>query len=121
LARELTQDVYALTSQSTFSRDLNLKDQMRRAAVSAMSNISEGFERAGNKELKQFLALAKGSSGELRSHLYVALDQGYVSKDKGQETILSAEKLSRSLDRFIQYLRESSITGTKYRSQVREP
>lgn len=86
-----------------------------------MSNIAEGFERAGNKELRQFLALAKASSGELRSHLYVALDQKYVSKDKVQETMLSAETLSRSLGRFMQYLRESTITGTKYRSQVREP
>jgi len=120
-AREMTREIYTLTGQPTFSRDSNLRDQMRRAAVSAMSNIAEGFERAGNKELRQFLTLAKASSGELRSHLYVALDQKYVSKDKVQETMLSAETLSRSLGRFMQYLRESTITGTKYRSQVREP
>ena len=72
-ARSLTQEVYAETLTGPFSRDFGLRDQMRRAAVSILSNIAEGFERGGDKEFLQFLAIAKGSAGELRAQLYVAL------------------------------------------------
>src|ERR1700687_534406 len=78
-ARELTREIYTVTSQGTFSKDFGLKDQIRRASVSIMSNIAEGFERSGTGEFIQFLATAKGSSGEVRSQLYVALDQGYIT------------------------------------------
>ncbi|MBM4037083.1 MAG: four helix bundle protein, partial [Planctomycetes bacterium] len=70
-ARELTRAIYQLTSAGGFSRDFGLRDQIRRAAVSVMSNIAEGFERGGDKEFHQFLAVAKGSCGELRCQLYV--------------------------------------------------
>lgn len=73
-ARELTRDVYTASKQAAFAKDFGLKDQIRRAAVSIMSNIAEGFERGGDKEFAQFIALAKGSSAEVRAQLYVALD-----------------------------------------------
>ncbi len=72
-ARLLTRGIYQLTRDSTFSKDFALRDQMRRAAVSIMSNIAEGFERGGNQEFIQFLYVAKASCGEVRSQLYVAL------------------------------------------------
>jgi four helix bundle protein len=69
-ARCLTQDIYNISKAPKFSRDFALRDQMQRAAVSIMSNIAEGFERGGNQEFVQFLYIAKGSCGELRSQLY---------------------------------------------------
>jgi four helix bundle protein len=74
-ARELTKRIYQISSRGPFSKDFGLRDQARRASVSIMSNIAEGYERGGTKEFLQYLSIAKGSVGELRSHLYVALDQ----------------------------------------------
>ena len=81
-ARELTRLIYESTRQGEFSRDFALKDQIRRAAISITSNIAEGFERGGNREFVQFLSHAKGSCGEVRSQLYVALDAGYLNEDQ---------------------------------------
>jgi len=80
-ARELTRNIYSITNQGEFSRDFGLRDQIRRASVSIMSNIAEGFERGGRSEFHQFLVIAKGSCAELRSQLYVALDVDYINKD----------------------------------------
>jgi four helix bundle protein len=79
-ARSLTSQIYRATETGTISRDFGLKDQLRRAAVSIMANIAEGFERGKPTEFHQFLSIAKGSCGELRSHLYVAVDAGYLDK-----------------------------------------
>ena len=84
-ARELTNIIYLLTNNSTFSRDFGLRDQIRRASVSIMSNIAEGYERGGNQELMQFLSIAKGSCGEVRCQLYVAIDQKYLDKREGEQ------------------------------------
>lgn len=78
-ARKLTTDIYRVTSEGSFARDFGLKDQIRRAAVSSMSNLAEGFERGRPAEFHQFLSIAKGSCAELRTQLYVALDVGYIS------------------------------------------
>ncbi|MBC8029653.1 MAG: four helix bundle protein [Pyrinomonadaceae bacterium] len=80
-SRELTKQVYSLTAKGDFAKDYGLKDQIRRASVSVMSNIAEGFERSGTGEFMQFLSIAKGSAGEVRSQLYVALDQRYLPKE----------------------------------------
>jgi four helix bundle protein len=81
LARRLTQEIYTLGRTPKFAKDYALKDQMQRAAVSIMSNIAEGFERGGNQEFVQYLYVAKASCGEVRSQLYVALDQEYVDQE----------------------------------------
>jgi len=81
-ARELTRAVYACSGVGAFAKDFALRDQIRRAAVSILSNIAEGFERGGSAEFSQFLAIAKGSAGEVEAQLYVALDQGYISRKK---------------------------------------
>jgi len=80
-ARELTKAIYAVTSNGSFSKDYGLRDQIRRAAVSAMSNVSEGFERGSLNEFHQFLVIAKASCAEVRSQLYVALDAGYLDEN----------------------------------------
>ncbi len=76
----LTRKVYAVTEQGKFGRDFGLRDQVRRAAVSIMSNIAEGFERGRPAEFHQFLSIAKGSCAELRTQLYVALDVGHIAQ-----------------------------------------
>src|SRR5713101_1417685 len=80
-ARKLTSEIYKVTNQGKFGSDFGLKDQIRRAAVSSMSNLAEGFERGRPTEFHQFLSVAKGSCAELRSQLYVALDAGYIDSD----------------------------------------
>ncbi len=95
-ARELTSQIYALTSgNEKLARDFGLKDQMRRAAVSVMANIAEGFERNGDGEFRQFLAIAKASCGELRSLLYVALDAGFIPPEDHKTLSDRCEEVSR--------------------------
>jgi four helix bundle protein len=79
-ARELTRRVYRMTASEAFSKDFGLRDQIRRAAVSIMSNLAEGFERGSTAEYHQFIVVAKGSCGEVRSQLYVAFDADYISQ-----------------------------------------
>lgn len=80
-ARKLTSEIYKATNEGKFSRDFGLRDQIRRAAVSTMSNIAEGFERGRAAEFHQFLSIAKGSCAELRAQLYVAVDVGYIRNE----------------------------------------
>ena len=93
-ARRLTQEVYALSKAPQFSKDYGLRDQMRRASVSIMSNVAEGFERGGNQEFTQYLYVAKASCGEVRSQLYVALDQEYVDQKTRDELLAVTQHLS---------------------------
>src|SRR5437773_12429057 len=80
-ARKLPSDIYKVTNEGNFAKDFGLKDQIRRAAVSSMSNLAEGFERGRPTEFHQFLSVAKGSCAELRAQLYVASDVGYLSTE----------------------------------------
>jgi len=103
-ARKLTRQIYSMTEEEPISKDRGLKDQIRRASVSIMSNIAEGFERRGNKEFIHYLYTAKGSAGEVRSQLYVIKDQGYLSEDSLQNLLDKADKISRMLNSLIAYL-----------------
>ena len=94
-ARLLTAAVYLVTNQGAFSRDFKLCDQIRDAAVSVMSNIAEGFERNRPREFHQFLSIAKGSCGEVRSQLYVALDTGYLTREEFDTLYEQACEVSR--------------------------
>lgn len=114
-ARVLTQKVYACTKQSLFARDFGLRDQIQRASVSTMANIAEGFERGGDREFIQFLSTSKGSSGEVRSHLYVALDQNYVTQEQFTELFGQAEEVSRLTSGFMTYLQQSNVGGNKFK------
>ena len=115
LARELTNDIYEITSSGRFDRDFALKNQIRRAAISIVSNIAEGFERGGDKEFLQFLAIAKGSSGELRAQLFVALDQLYISESQFHSISEKAKTVSQLVAGFIKYLQSSTLRGSKYK------
>ncbi len=103
-ARALVKDIYTATKQRDFYRDIGLREQVRRAASSAMSNIAEGFERGTRKEFIQFLNIAKGSVGEVRSQLYIALDQEYLIEARFNELKAQALTLSRRIATFITYL-----------------
>ena len=81
-ARELTRAVYIVTASGEFSHDYGLKDQIRRASVSIMSNLAEGFDRASRADFHRFIVIAKGSCAEVRAQLYVALDAGYLNKER---------------------------------------
>jgi four helix bundle protein len=114
-ARRLTQRIYHLTKNEDFAKDFGLRDQIRRAAVSIMSNIAEGFERGGNQEFVQFLYVAKASCGEVRSQIYVALDQNYVANIEVGELTKSFKRLSSMISNLITYLRKSGMKGEKFR------
>jgi four helix bundle protein len=105
-ARGLVGEIYKVTKQGAFRRDFRLRDQITRAAVSSMSNIAEGFERGSRREFIQFLNVAKGSTGEVRSQLYVALDQEYVDQKMFEKLRDSALAVSRRLAKFIRYLED---------------
>jgi four helix bundle protein len=117
-ARALTQVIYQLTSESKFSKDFALRDQIRRAAVSLMSNIAEGFERGGNQEFIQFLYVAKGSCGEVRSQLYVALDQEYVDQRVADNLLMILKRLSIMIKHLIDHLKRSGMRGPKYGDSI---
>jgi four helix bundle protein len=104
-ARELCKTVYSLTVSEKFSRDFGLVDQARRAAVSIMANIAEGFDSRSNSEFIQFLYYALRSASELQSHFYVALDQNYIIESQFANTYEEASKVKSMIFRFIEYLR----------------
>ena len=114
-ARKLTSEIYTVTSTGSFVRDFALKDQIRRASVSILSNIAEGFERGNDKEFAYFLSLAKGSSGEVRAQLYVALDQGYLAPETFRRLSQCAKEIGELLSGFIRYLNQSTLRGNRYR------
>ena len=94
-ARELTKQIYLLTSKKPFSDDFGLRDQIRKASVSAMSNLAEGFERGSRSEFHKFIVIAKASCAEVRSQLYVALDVGYITQAIFHEVLNLATEVSR--------------------------
>ena len=114
--RELTQMIYRVSKQPEFSKDFGLKDQIRRASISITSNIAEGFERGGNREFIQFLSHSKGSAGEVRSQLYVAADESYISKEEFDSLYSRCIEISRLLDGFMSYLQKTEIKGRKFQS-----
>jgi len=112
-SREMTKAVYLVTSTRNFSRDLSLKGQIRGSSVSSMSNIAEGFERGGDRQFLQFLAMAKGSTGEVRSQLYVALDAGYLSQSEFDEIYRLSAETSRLVGGLMRYLKNAEPSGSK--------
>ena len=96
-ARLLTKAIYAETKQGLFARDFGLRDQIRRAVVSIMANVAEGFEKGTSAEFHNFLRIAKGSCAEVRSQLYVAYDAEYLSEEKFAQLLAQAEEVARVL------------------------
>ena len=114
-ARVLAQSISALLQGDSFSRDFALKDQMRRSSISIPANIAEGFERDGNKEFIKFLSIAKGSAGELRSHLILALDQGYLSNSDYEPIEILLLETSRLIGGLMNYLKKTEKKGRKFK------
>ncbi|MFH0889002.1 MAG: four helix bundle protein [Planctomycetota bacterium] len=113
-ARELVNIIYTLTRKDRFSNDWALTDQIRRAAISVMSNIAEGFERGSNSAFIQFLYIAKGSCGEVRSQGYIANDQTYINKEELNKLIDITKQTSAMISNFISYLKKSNLKGSKF-------
>jgi four helix bundle protein len=106
-ARELTKEIYRVTTATTFSRDFTLCNQIRRAAISIMSNIAEGFERRGDNEFRRFLSIAKGSLGELRTQLIIANDVELLPDEDFKKLSALALEVGRMLSGFIKYIAQS--------------
>jgi len=115
-ARKLSKMIYEYTKYDAFKKDYGLCDQIRRAAVSVMSNIAEGFDRSGNKEFIQFLFIAKGSTAEIESQLYVAFDNGYINKGQFMEATSLTSTVKSLLSGFIRYLKKSDMKGYKFKN-----
>lgn len=115
LSRMLTNAIYSLSNDGMFANDYSLRDQIRRASISIMSNIAEGYERGGNKEFIQFLYIAKGSCGEVRSQLYVAHDQNYIDDVRHNSLYKLTKDLSVKLNNFISAIKASKYKGDKYK------
>ncbi len=113
-ARLLTRSIYRVTDEQPIKKDFALRDQLRRASISIMSNIAEGFERDSNREFHHFLSIAKGSCGELRAQLYVAMDVGYLTPELHNDLHEQAATVSRMISGLMTYLRRSGRRGIKY-------
>lgn len=103
-ARQLTNAVYAHTNQHGFNRDFGLRDQIRRASISVMSNIAEGFESRTDVQFINFLGMARASAGEVRAQLYIALDQKYIAEEQFKETFAMTQTCARQISNFMKYL-----------------
>ena len=111
-ARQFVKTIYAATNSGSFSRDIALKSQLQRAAISILSNIAEGFERKGNKEFSHFLFISKGSAGEARAQLGVARDLGYLNDEQFERLNSSIGSIARQLSGLIKYLNRTITKGT---------
>ena len=103
-ARALTNMVYGVSKHQNFAKDFGLRDQIRRAVISVMSNIAEGYESQSKNDFVKFLYYAKRSAGEVRSQLYVALDQKYLSAKEYESLFGQAELCVKMISGFISYL-----------------
>ena len=108
-ARNLTQQIYHVTRRGAFNRDLGLRDQIQRATVSIMANIAEGFDGGSNREFIRYLGYALRSATEIQSHLYVALDQGYIDKERFRALYQLATNVKNLIHGFLRYLRSRIV------------
>lgn len=119
MARELAHSVYKCYSQDEgFARDYKLREQINAASGSIMDNIAEGFERDGRNEFVNFLSIAKGSLGEVKSQLYRAYDRNYINEKTLEETKEQCNILGSKIGKLIKYLNESEIRGSKFKNRT---
>lgn len=118
LAREISKEVYRLSATGLFARDFELKGQIRASSGSMMDNIAEGFDRGSKHEFVQFLTIGKGSAGELKSQLYRALDNQFISQIDFDELYEKADKYTKMTAGLISYLNKSDIKGLKFKDRV---
>ena len=113
-ARKLSKEVYEITKMGDFRYDSRFMQQIRAAVGSVMDNIAEGFERDGNKEFVQFLYIAKGSCGEVRSQLYRAFDAQFINEETFTRMLNESLSLNKGILNFIKSLKSSAVKGTKF-------
>lgn len=106
--------IYDISEAGTFARDYGLREQMCRAAVSILSNIAEGFESRTQALFIEFLGRAKGSAGELRAQLYIAIDRKHITQDQFDVSSKLVEICSKQITRFVQYL-ETKLNARRIR------
>lgn len=115
-ARNLAKQIIVVSKITDLKSDFKLRDQIKSASGSVMDNIAEGFERDGNLEFRQFLSIAKGSAGEVRSQLYRLYDSGYIDETKFIALKSGYESLSRKIASFISYLNKKDFQGVKFKT-----
>jgi len=113
-ARMLSKEIFEISHEGSFSKDFSLRDQINRSSGSIMDNIAEGFERGGTKEFIQFLSIAKGSAGEVRSQIYRAFDRKHLAPGQYELLLEKITSVSKMISRFIDYLQDSKLKGIKY-------
>lgn len=113
LARKLTETIYKMTGNKAFSRDFGLVDQIRRASTSIMANIAEGFDSGSDAEFIRFLCYSQRSCTEVCSHLYIALDQQYVTPEEFKAQYEMAQETKKKIGAFIKYLKSCRSSSTK--------
>lgn len=118
-ARKLCNTIYPLTTNGSFEKDFKLRDQINGSSGSIMDNIAEGYERDGKLEFRQFLSIAKGSCGEVRSQLYRALDRNHITSEEFNTLKQQTEEISKQLKGFINYLNASEFKGVKYKTTAK--
>ena len=104
--RKLCNLVYVCTKQGAFARDFGLRDQIRKAAVSVISNIAEGFESQNNRTFTRYLYIAKGSTSEVCAQAYIALDEGYITQQQFDQIYALSDETGRLIGGFIAYLQQ---------------
>jgi four helix bundle protein len=119
-ARQLNHLVYDAARKAALAKDFGLRDQIRRASVSVMSNIAEGFERGGDREFIQFLSHAKGSCGEVRCQLYTAWDENYLTEPEFGQLYRRSIEVSRLISGFMRYLNRLKLQGSKFKRTTTE-
>ena len=112
-ARNLCKEVYTITKEGAFQKDTRFVQQIRASAGSVMDNIAEGYERDGNKEFINFLYIAKGSCGEVRSQIIRASDAGFIDNETATRLYNDCINLSKAIAKLISSLKKSPITGLK--------
>jgi len=116
-ARSLSLKIFRFTQREIFVKEYKFKDQIKSSAGSVMDNVAEGFERSSRLEFVNFLGIAKGSCGEVRSQLYRAMDQKFITESEFNEVYIQYEGLSAGITAFMNYLNQSDIRGQKFRNR----
>ena len=116
-SRKLSLIIYSFSLKELFSKDFRFRDQIKAAAGSIMDNIAEGFERSSRLEFINFLSYSKGSCGEVKSQLYRAKDQLYISEQEFMDTYNAFDKLASNIAGFINYLNQSEVKGQKFKDR----
>ena len=111
-ARVLARMIYEVSSKGQFARDFRLRGQIEDAATSVMANIAEGFDAGSDAEFIRFLGYARRSASEVQSHLYIALDRGYVTEEEFEAIYQKAVQVKKLINGFIRYLRRSQQKNT---------